>query len=200
MNTTMSMIPVSTIRFAAVALFLLLLSTTPALAVVCQSTMHDRYMDLAPTSGSAICDGSGSTPPSEQSVYAGLGYTQLQESNANETGTHFSISGVGGTSGTFTILDSDDSDGTDFYDLFGDVIVVFKFGNGGTEPDWMGYRIDDVFSADWEVFETDGSSVQALSHVSLYSGSSTRVPAPGVLALCGAGLLGLFAAGRRRRR
>lgn len=73
--------------------------------------------------------------------------------------------------------------------------VVFKFGAATLEPDWFDYALEDVFSADWQLFQSQ-EPLQALSHVSLY-GDRISVPVPGVLALVG---IGLFVALRRRWR
>lgn len=182
-----------TLRIASLSL-LLFMFATPALAVICESADDDRYMDLVPDAGTAACFTSGTTPPSEQSVHADLGLTLLQESNENESGDYFSITGIGGTAGELSILDPD------IYDDWSDVYVSFKYGSGNTEPDWMSYSLSDVFSADWEVFESEGSSVNALSHVSLYGGGEpVDIPAPAILGLLGIGLLAMTATVRRRR-
>lgn len=182
-----------TFKFASLSL-LLFTFATPGLAVICESAEDDRYMDLVPDSGAVNCFMSGSTPPSEQSVHTGLGLTLLQESNENESGAYFSISGVGSTSGELSILDSG------IYDDWSDVYASFKYGNGGSEPDWISYSLSDVFSADWSVFEAEGSSVNALSHVSLYGGDEpSEIPAPASLGLLGIGLLAITVIVRRRR-
>lgn len=181
------------IKRAGAALTLLLF-TGPAFAVICESASDGRYMDFVPDSGTATCFLSGSTPPPEGQVHEDLGFTLIEkledDDGSGGIGTWFDVSGLGGTSGDFTITSAD------FYDLFGNVHVVFKFGNGQLEPDWFDYAIEDVFSADWQLYQSQ-LPLQALSHVTLY-GERISVPAPGVAALLGIGLLALLAAFRRR--
>jgi hypothetical protein len=134
------------------------------------------------------CYGSGSTPPAEGTYFTDLGYTQLEKinyegDNETDSGTYItSISGLNGTSGNITLIDG-----------LVDAILVFKFGSGGIEPDWIAFNVSGDLSASWSV----DPAVQALSHVTLYGTPPTSVPEPTTLALLG---LGLVAVGYRARR
>lgn len=168
----------------------LLLAAAPASAVVCDITYDDyeRTMTLTPLAGTATCEYSGATPPSEGNFHGDLGFNEIEKLDGVGSGTWVSTTGMGTTSGMLTL------DGQ-LYNTFANVHVVFKYGSGSTEPDWFSYSLLDVFTAAWSV-----NQQQALSHLTLYGDrDTTTVPAPGVLALLGTGLLGLFAAVRRRR-
>lgn len=103
---------------------------------------------------------------------------KLEDQNGTIVGDFFEITGVGSTSGSFRIFDN----ALDFPDLH----IVFVFGFAQISPDWISFQLNGVTEGTWSV-----SGRQALSNVIL-------VPEPAMLALFGAGLLGLGLARRRR--
>jgi hypothetical protein len=114
----------------------------------------------------------------------------------------FSVTGLGSTSGTFTIT----SQLTSQFDEF---IFVLKVGGGQGDPDWYAFKFSSGTSGDWtgawQVIAPEGSTANtALSHASLfgYEGDappSGGVPEPAPIALIGAALAGMAWMRRRAR-
>jgi hypothetical protein len=176
------------IGFAVACVFALMAAPALSAPVTCVNDTDDRYMTLDPDEGTALCDGSGSTPPAEGQVHSDLGFTEIAKLEGDGTDGPLTVSGIDGTSGTIEL-------DLGLYDDFENIFIVFKFGSGGISPDWFRYSLDGVFTAAWEVFGT--LPLQALSHVTLYGDERVTVPAPGTLGLLG---LGLAALGFRLRR
>jgi hypothetical protein len=172
------------IGLAVACVFALMAAPALSMAVTCVSEADDRYMTLDPEEGTALCDGSGSTPPAEGQVHSDLGFTEIAKLEADGTDGPLTVSGIDGTSGTIEL-------DLGLYDDFENIFIVFKFG-ADLSPDWFRYSLDGVFTAAWAVFP-----LQDLSHVTLYGDERVTVPAPGTLGLLG---LGLAALGFRLRR
>jgi len=94
--------------------------------------------------------------------------------------------------------------GLDDVSLFSDLMFVVKDGN---DTNLVGYLIDVGFVGEGDYASPftnppfDVNNPRDISHISIYArGEGVEIPAPGILGLMGIGLLGLFAAGARRRR
>lgn len=98
------------------------------------------------------------------------------------------VTGVGSTSGSFTINPA-------VYSLFDQIAIGFKSGEGQRNPDWAVFLLADGTTAG--TFSISGN--QSLSHANLYGRGTppAQVPVPGTIALVGLGLLGAGAARRR---
>jgi len=74
-------------------------------------------------------------------------------------------------------------------------VIAFKSGNGQLDPDWAAFTLPSgQTSGSWTI-----SGAQQLSHVNLYA-RVAPVPLPAAVWLFGSGVIGLFAAARRRTR
>ena len=160
-----------------------------AASIECNDIANDErtvLLDYDDTDGTLQCGPSGTRggrdgTPVERSLDA-LGLFEIEKLEGGDgtiEGDFFEITGIGGTSGTFTIFDN----AADFPDLH----IVFVFGFARISPDWISFQLNGVTQGTWSV----NGSRQALSNVIL-------VPEPAMLALFGAGLLGLGLARRRR--
>ena len=162
--------------------------TAAAAVITCDDVDdHERTatVNYDDAQGTLQCGPSGTRggrhgTPVDHSLDA-LGFFEIEKlegSNGTIEGDFFEITGIGGTSGTFTIFDN----AADIDDLH----IVFVFGFAQISPDWISFQLNGVTHGRWSV-----SGTQALSNVIL-------VPEPAMLALFGAGLLGLGLARRRR--
>ncbi len=133
---------------------------------------------------SCLTSGTGNLNGSGDGVNA-LGYTTLDKSDDNTTGTlegALTITGSGGLSGTFTISAAAAG--------FGPLVIAFKSGEGVLDPDWAAFLLPaGVLSGSWSI-----SGAQALSHANLYGGGDgppppTQTPEPMSAVLLGSGLL-----------
>jgi hypothetical protein len=119
------------------------------------------------------------------------GLTQVGNNNTNAFTTVDGSGGLGST-GSFTLSGNP-------WATYAHLYLGFKFGTGGDPDEWFVYKLQsNVTSGSWVFKEATRQGGQGLSHVTLYGveGSSSRVPAPGSLALVG---LALLAAGAARR-
>lgn len=179
-------------RYAICAAFALAMAafggTAGAATITCdEPATHERHatVDYDEDEGTIQCGPSGTRggrdgTPVDHSLDA-LGFFEIEKlegRNGTIEGEFFEITGIGGRSGTFTIFD----DAADFDDLH----IVFVFGFAQISPDWISFQLNGVTRGTWSV-----TGRQALSNVIL-------VPEPAMLALFGAGLLGLGLARRRR--
>jgi hypothetical protein len=185
-----------------IVLPLLMVSSQWALATPVSTTTCDTTFDADPLRtatlfeyevGTVACGPSGITSNQAEGTYfTNAGYSLL--SKIDDTGTssvsndYFSITGLGGTTGTFSMMTG-----------LTDATVVFKFGSGNSDPDWISFLISDItsdesFSSYWSVDQK-----QALSHVSIWGGELT-VPEPGTALLFATGVFGLVASRRRMKK
>lgn len=127
------------------------------------------------------------------------GFTTIDKSDSADTGTldgALTITGQGGTSGTFAIDPI-------VYTLFDEIVLGFKVGQGRLDPDWAAFQlVDGTVAGSWLV-----TGQQALSHANLYGRGTpgtetppgTPVSLPGTLAMLGIGFAGIAAVARKRK-
>ena len=87
------------------------------------------------------------------------------------------------------------------FDLFQDIALVFKGGNGGVPDNYVAYLLNSTSGTYTSPFvNTNNSNLKNISHISVYGRGVTPVPLPAALPLLGGalGLIGLL--GWRRKR
>jgi hypothetical protein len=135
-----------------------------------------------------VASGAGNNP---DPIQAGYVLIDKEETGSIEA-AGLVITGLNGLSGTFSFDVS-------LWSSFSNLIIVFKTGEGQSDPDWAAFDLDPLtISGLWEILNS-GTGDQSLSHASLYGlPGTTQVPDGGTtLGLLGLGLLGLGYVRRR---
>lgn len=142
------------------------------------------------------CGPSGITSDqNENNYFTGAGYSFLtkiefnkDDPNYNDSNEYFSIMGLGGIEGEFSLATG-----------LTDVTVVFKYGSGKSDPDWISFVINGIAAEEsfWSKWAVDQK--QELSHVSIWGGEFT-VPEPGTALLLATGIFGLVASRKRMKK
>ena len=155
----------------------------------------ERLFGVDTTSGpelvvaDCIASGTGNNP---DPILAGYVLIDKEETGSVEAGG-LVITGLNGTSGNFSFDVS-------LWSQYTNLIIVFKSGEGQSDPDWAAFDLDPLtISGLWEILNS-GAGDQSLSHASLYGLPGTTVPDGGAtLGLLGLGMLGLGYLRRRRQ-
>jgi hypothetical protein len=161
-------------------------NSAQALVVFCPGTAStgDREFAIDTTvAATCLASGIGNINGNGDAVN-GLGYTTLDKSDDNTSGTldgALTITGGGTLSGTFSISAAAAA--------FGPLVIAFKSGEGQLDPDWAAFLLPvGVLSGTWSI-----SGAQSLSHANLYGGEDppppTQTPEPMSAVLLGSGLL-----------
>lgn len=167
-------------------------SAANATPVTCGSVEREASLD----SSTQCVIGVGN--PMVSDINAGFtsvtGWSNQGELTSNGTDQYLSanlISGMWGGSpidGTWTIDDS-------FWDLFGQAVISMHVGNGGGDPDYFAWLIEEgqtMGTWEYEVLSGNGGGLSNLKLWGADEADNTEVPIPPMILLLGLSLAGLI--------
>jgi hypothetical protein len=146
--------------------------------------------EITPIDATVTCGPSGSGNLDDDEFGTAWLFVDKDEADGDLGGVV--ITGMGGTSGTFSIAES-------LWGVYNELLIGFKVGVAAgqeMDPDWATFVLDGgVLEGNWSI-----TGSQGLSHASLWGRGTPQQPAaipePASLLLLGSGLL---VAARRRR-
>ena len=184
----------------AVVAFSAFASSAQAAEVFCPAgadstpSLGERSFSVTTTSGpdaECFASGEGNNP---DPIAAGYVLIDKEEDGSVEA-AGIVVTGLGGTSGTFSFNVS-------LWSSYSNLIIVFKSGVGQADPDWAAFDLDPLtVGGSWNIYNDAEGGDQSLSLASLYGlPGTTTVPDGGAtLGLLGLGMLGLGYLRRRRQ-
>jgi len=191
-------------RKTALAVLLIAVMAVPAMAapvtVPCPLSDVGRqfWLTTDPLGATCLASGSGNLSGVAGNDYLidTLGWMALDKDETPDTvfpyDAWFSVTNIGGTSGTFTVDPA-------AWAAFGSLAIGFKVGSAQINPDWAAFILPyGETTGTWSVTVPPLMANQGLSHANLYA--TDPIPEPATLVLLGSGLLGLAARARRRQK
>jgi len=174
-----------------VAVAAVVLTAGSAQALTCGGVSGTRTVTVDPATA---CTASGLGNLGDGAIEDAVGGTLIDRDAANSNGGLLNITGVGGSTGTWSLASA-------LWDTYSTLSLYFHFGNGNPtdptfNPDWFVVQLaSGATSGTWSV----NPSQLTLSNIAVIgSGTTQRVPEPASMALFALGI-GLVGFGLKRR-
>lgn len=184
----------TTAKLISAAALALCASWAQAAPLTCGGPTGTRTVTVDPADA---CTASGLGNLGDGDAAAVVGGTLVNRDASNSNGGALNITGVGASSGTWSVASS-------LWSTYADLFLYFHFGNGNPtdptfNPDWFVVSLEDgATSGTWSVNPTQ----LTLSNIAVVGAGTPqqRVPEPAAMSLMGLGLgiLGISLARRRR--